>query len=184
MRTELATELARIDAAVSTRHAAGAAVAKSPATVDWATDVSNKPTIGTSTLTAPQVRTELATELARLDAAVSTRHAAGAAVAKSPATLDWSADVSNKPTIGTSTLDADGVRGAVGLAAANLDTQIGTLATAANLALLDALVDKMAPLLIGVVTGAGTGTEVYSYGGVTVTVYATEDGNVTQVTFA
>lgn len=36
-------------------HAAGAAVAKSPATLDWSADVSNKPTIGTSTLTAQQV---------------------------------------------------------------------------------------------------------------------------------
>jgi len=51
------------------------------------------------TAIASQVRTELATELARIDAAISSRHAAGAAVAKSPATLDWSADVSNKPTI-------------------------------------------------------------------------------------
>jgi hypothetical protein len=40
-----------------------------------------------------------------LDAAISSRHASGAAVAKSPATLDWSADVSNKPTIGTSTFN-------------------------------------------------------------------------------
>jgi len=56
------------------------------------------------TAIASQVRTELATELARIDATISSRHAAGAAVAKSPATLDWSADVSNKPTIGTSTL--------------------------------------------------------------------------------
>lgn len=64
------------------------------------------PDLDTLTLTAiaSQVRTELATELARIDAAISSRHAAGAAVAKSPATLDWSADVSNKPTIGTSTL--------------------------------------------------------------------------------
>ena len=61
-------------------------------------------TAGTSTLDAAGVRTELATELARIDATISSRHAAGAAVAKSPATLDWTDDVSNKPTIGTSTL--------------------------------------------------------------------------------
>ena len=61
-------------------------------------------TAGTSTLDAAGVRAELSTELGRIDAAISSRHAAGAAVAKSPATLDWSADVSNKPTIGTSTL--------------------------------------------------------------------------------
>jgi hypothetical protein len=40
-----------------------------------------------------------------LDAAISSRHASGAAVAKSPATLDWSADVTNKPVIGTSTFN-------------------------------------------------------------------------------
>lgn len=78
---------------------------------------------------ASQVRTELTTELARIDAAVTTRHASGAAVAKSPATLDWAADVSNKPAIGTSTLDATGVRTAVGLASANLDTQLTGLPT-------------------------------------------------------
>lgn len=63
------------------------------------------PDLDTLTLTAiaSQVRTELATELARIDATISSRHAAGAAVAKSPATLNWSADVSNKPTIGDAT---------------------------------------------------------------------------------
>jgi len=215
VRAELSTELGRIDAAISSRHAAGAAVAKSPATLNWSADVSNPPTIpaiadirntslytgaftadvlanapggltgdqaaqlaaiktqtdkfsftgtdvkatldgeevtpttasktgyaltseertaiaaaieadliddetheavmaailakleagfpdlDTLTLTAiaSQVRTELATELARIDATISSRHVAGAAVAKSPATLDWSADVSNPPTI-------------------------------------------------------------------------------------
>jgi len=47
--------LQHLDAAITSRHASGAAVAKSPATVDWDADVSNKPTIGTSTLTAEQV---------------------------------------------------------------------------------------------------------------------------------
>ena len=187
VRAELSTELGRIDAAISSRHAAGAAVAKSPATLNWSADVSNPPTIpaiadirntslytgaftadvlanapggltgdqaaqlaaiktqtdkfsftgtdvkatldgeevtpttasktgysltvdydaaktaGTSTLDAAGVRTELSTELARIDATISSRHAAGAAVAKSPATLDWSADVSNPPTIGDAT---------------------------------------------------------------------------------
>lgn len=45
-----------------------------------------------------------AAKLDNLDTTVSSRHASGAAVAKSPATLDWNADVTNKPTIGTSTL--------------------------------------------------------------------------------
>lgn len=42
---------------------------------------------------------------------------------------------------GFNDLDAAGVRGAVGLAAANLDTQIGTLATAANLATVAGYLD-------------------------------------------
>jgi hypothetical protein len=66
--------------------------------------------------------------LDNLDATVSSRHASGAPVAKSPATLDWSADVTNKPTIGTSTLDAAGVRSAVGMAEADLDEQLAALA--------------------------------------------------------
>lgn len=81
-------------------------------------------------------------------------------------------------------LAAADIRTAVGLAAANLDTQIATLATAANLATLDTLVDRMAPLLVGTVTGAGTGTEVYAYGGVTATVTVDVDGNVSGVVFS
>ncbi len=41
----------------------------------------------------------------RINDTITSRHAAGAAVAKSPATLDWDADVSNPPTIGTSTFN-------------------------------------------------------------------------------
>jgi hypothetical protein len=44
---------------------------------------------------------------------------------------------------GYTDLDAAGVRAAVGMASANLDTQIGTLATAANLATADAVVDAI-----------------------------------------
>lgn len=79
-------------------------------------------------------------------------------------------------------LDAAAIRTAVGLASANLDTQFSNAAT--NLATLDTLVDKMAPLLIGTVTGAGTATEEYVYGGVTVTVTADDDGNVSAVVFS
>ena len=48
---------------------------------------------------------------------------------------------------GFSTLDAAGVRTAVGLASANLDTQLGTLATAANLATLDTVADAILAIL-------------------------------------
>jgi hypothetical protein len=79
-----------------------------------------------------------------LDATISSRHASGAAVAKSPATLA-AADVTGNlpadvkawnagalPTIGTSTLTEANVRTAVGLAAANLDTQLGDIPTVAE----------------------------------------------------
>jgi len=67
---------------------------------------------------ASQVRTELTTELSRLDATISSRHASGAAVAKSPATLDWDGDVTNKPTIGTSTLTTSDIPTANAIASA------------------------------------------------------------------
>lgn len=60
---------------------------------------------------ASQVRTELTTELGRIDAAVSSRLA----------------------TVGyTAPLDAAGVRAAIGMAAADLDTQLAALPTAAE----------------------------------------------------
>lgn len=62
---------------------------------------------------ATQVRTELATELARVDVATSTRLASSSY---------------------TAPLDAAGTRAAVGLATANLDTQLGDLPTNAELA--------------------------------------------------
>jgi hypothetical protein len=65
-----------------------------------------------------------------------------------------------------------------------LPATLGTLATATNLATLDTLIDRLAPLLVGNVTGAGTGTEVYSYGGVTVTVTVDSSGNVSSVVFS
>ena len=83
VRTELATELGRIDAAVSSR----------------------------STLTAAGVRTELAVELGRIDAAISSRLAT---------------------TSYTAPLSASDTRTALGLASANLDTQLADLPTVAE----------------------------------------------------
>ena len=62
-----------------------------------------------SSLTATGVRTELATELGRIDVATSTRLATSGY---------------------TAPLDAAGTRSAIGLASANLDTQLGDLPTA------------------------------------------------------
>lgn len=55
------------------------------------------------------------------------RAIADAAVAKSPATLDWSADVSNKPTIGTSTLTQQDVANAAKLAPTAGDPDAGSV---------------------------------------------------------
>ncbi len=103
----------------------------------------------------------------------------------------------------TTTLDLDAtIRAALGLASANLDTQLGDLPTAAENAagLLDLangvetgitlrqLNRAIGAVLAGLVSGAGTDTEVFkgigqSSGGTTrVTVAADEDGNRTAVT--
>ena len=60
----------------------------------------------------------------------------------------------------------------------------GNLVLLTALVTIDALLDKMAPLLIGTVTGAGTGTEVFVYGGVTATVTVDASGNVSSVVFS
>jgi hypothetical protein len=75
------------------------------------------------------VRTELTTELGRIDVATSTRLAAGSY---------------------TAPLSAAGIRAAVGLASANLDTQLGTLSTPAQVltqvnAALDAVIADSIP---------------------------------------
>lgn len=108
---------------------------------------------------ASAVRTELTTELGRIDAAVSTRLAsAGYTAPPSAATIAaavWDYLTSAATTVGslgkllvdninatissrlasasyTAPLDAAGVRSAVGLASANLDTQLDALPTAAE----------------------------------------------------
>ena len=71
IRTELAVELARIDAAVSSRLAPSG----THATV---TTLTNAPTDPTASAIASQVRAELGTELGRIDADISSRLASSA----------------------------------------------------------------------------------------------------------
>lgn len=136
------TRLANLDATISSRAATGAAMtltsgeritlagaieagflddmtggaflagvmAQIEALFDSGADV---PVVTIADTVAGAVRMELATELARLDAAVSSRLATSGY---------------------TAPLDAAGVRTAVGLASANLDTQLGDLPTAAEAA--------------------------------------------------
>ena len=66
VRTELGTELGRIDAAISSRLAPSGTLAT-------VTTLTNAPSVPSAAAIASQVRTELATELARVDAAISTR---------------------------------------------------------------------------------------------------------------
>lgn len=88
---------------------------------------------------ATAIRTELAVELARIDAAISTRLASGS----------YSAP-----------LDAAGVRDAVGLASGNLDTQLGDIPTNAELtAALGTLNDpNVAAIVAGIMAAAVDGS--------------------------
>ena len=107
VRTELATELARVDQNISSRLAAAdynaptsAPTAASVANAVWSaatkeitggtvTTLTNAPSVPTPAQIASQVRTELATELARVDVATSTRLAGSAYTA--PANSDIAA---------------------------------------------------------------------------------------------
>lgn len=91
VRTELSTELGRIDANISSRLAPSGTLAT-------VTTLTNAPTVPSAAQIASQVRTELATELARVDVATSTRLAAAdynaptsAPTAASVANAVWSA---------------------------------------------------------------------------------------------
>jgi len=99
-----------------------------------------------SSLTAAGVRTELTTELGRIDVAVSSRLATSGYTTPPTAAANASAvrtelstelgriDVATSTRLATSgytaPLDAAGTRSALGLATANLDTQLGDLPTA------------------------------------------------------
>jgi hypothetical protein len=110
IRTELATELARIDTTISSRLSPSGTLATVTTLTNAPTSVTpsdiwshatrtitggtvdtltNAPTVPSATDIATQVRTELATELARVDAAVSTRLAGSAYTA--PANSDITA---------------------------------------------------------------------------------------------
>jgi len=66
VRTELGTELGRIDAAVSSRLAPSGTLAV-------VTTLANAPTVPSAATIASQVRSELSVELGRVDAAITTR---------------------------------------------------------------------------------------------------------------
>lgn len=70
----------------------------------------------------------------------------------------------------------------VGVPIVDTTTLSGTASTA--ITTLDALIDRIAPTLIGTLTGAGSGIEVYTYAGVTVTAHIDIDGNRSFVGFS
>ena len=146
VRSELSTELSRIDATIGSR----------------------------STLTAGGVRTELATELERIDATISSRLASVSYVAPDNATIG--AIATNLVTVNNNVLSrlastsyvaplsASETRAALGLASANLDTQLADIptvtefdartltsanyATATNQTAIKAVTDKLNTTLV------------------------------------
>lgn len=82
-----------------------------------------------------QTRIPAALVSGRIDASV------GAMAANTLTASALATDAVTEIQTGLSTLDAAGIRTAVGLASANLDTQLGTLATAANLATVAGYLD-------------------------------------------
>ena len=144
--------LGNLDAAVSTRAATGA----DGDTLETLSDQIDGTALQTSVddlegrLTA--VRAGYLDNLTNLDAAVSTRAATGA----DGDTLETLSDQID----GVSTLDAAGVRTAVGLAAANLDAQLGALPTDAENA--DAVWDEV---LAGHVAVGSAGAALAAAGG-------------------
>lgn len=84
-----------------------------------------------------QTRLPAALVSGRMDASV------GAMAANVLTAAATAADYVTEVQSGLSTLNAAGVRTAIGMASANLDTQLGTLATAANLATVDTVVDAI-----------------------------------------
>jgi len=124
---DLDTLLARLDAAVSSRSTHDAdAVVTALGTGSTLTDCATA--AGFSTLDAAGVRTAIGLAEANLDTQLGTlsTHDADAVVTA----LGTGATLTDCATAaGFSTLDAAGVRTAIGLAEANLDTQLGTLST-------------------------------------------------------
>ena len=117
--------------------------------IDWANIGSPTTTVnlsGTTVKTATDVETDTADIQSRLPAALIAGRIDAYVGAMATDVLTSTALAASAVTeiqTGLSTLDAAGVRSAVGLASANLDTQITTLATAANLATVDTVVDAI-----------------------------------------
>lgn len=174
---------------------------RAAATLNWATDVANRPTIASKEQVATQVRTELTTELARVDATVSSRLAA-TGYTTPPAAGDLAAAVLATPAnkIASDSQGRVAASNPGGLTQAQADQltaiaqAIGTLTAAERAAVADALLDRanaietgktvrqamriVAAVLAGKITGAGTGTETFrGLDGVTTRAVVTTDAD-------
>ena len=140
VRTELTTELSRIDATVSSRLAPAGTLAR-VTLVDTTTTLTNAPDVPTEAEIATAVRTELTTELARIDATVSSRLASSGYTAPPSAAsiraeidanstkLDASISTRLASSGYTAPLDAAATRSAVGLSSNNLDSQLSGISS-------------------------------------------------------
>ncbi len=97
VRTELAVELGRIDAAISSRLAPSGTLAT-------VTTLTNAPSVPSAAAIADEVRVELATELARLDAPVSGATAPSAATVASQVRTELTAELAKVSALNTERL--------------------------------------------------------------------------------
>lgn len=172
VRVELATELGRVDASITSRMATFTYNSSPTASEIWSYDgprtLTDKAGFAPSpTQNASAVRTELAAELARLDATMSSRLAAvnytapdNASIAVTGLNLalalgvgfDSATDSLHQIRANTGIIDAAGIRSAIGMMAANLDVQLANIPGLAEIesTVLDALMaDHQIPGTIG-----------------------------------
>ena len=97
VRTELSTELGRIDAAISSRLAPSGTLAT-------VTTLTNAPTVPTAAAIADEVRVELATELGRIDAPVSSASAPTASTVATAVRTELTAELAKVSALNTDRL--------------------------------------------------------------------------------
>ena len=129
VRTELGTELGRIDAAVSSRLAPSGTLAT-------VTTLTNAPTVPSASTIASQVRTELTTELARIDAPLSGATAPAAATIASQVRTELGTElaridaaVSSRAATGTLATDVTAIKAKTDALVTDRLAQVSTVST-------------------------------------------------------
>jgi len=77
-----------------------------------------------------------------------------------------------------------GAHGVEATEAGGTGDQLTGIASATNMAAANTVLSKIAPRLVGTLSGAGTGTEICVYSGTTVTYTVDNSGNITNVAFS